>query len=65
MAQRVRLALEPLELAGLVLVVVGLVQVGVVPLAVDAFDLDVACAPPAWWRDAAPGLRDALEAAVR
>ncbi|KAH8065410.1 pseudouridine synthase [Aureococcus anophagefferens] len=33
--------------------------------AVDAFDLDVACAPPAWWRDAAPGLRDALEAAVR
>ena len=34
-------------------------------LAVDAFDLDVACAPPAWWRDAAPGLRDALEAAVR
>ncbi|KAH8071039.1 pseudouridine synthase [Aureococcus anophagefferens] len=36
-----------------------------VPLRRHAFDLDVACAPPAWWRDAAPGLRDALEAAVR
>ncbi|KAH8057885.1 pseudouridine synthase [Aureococcus anophagefferens] len=34
-------------------------------LAVSAFDLDVACAPPTWWRDAAPGLRDALGAAVR